>query len=82
MMFLAPGASNCWVLGQYINYCSNKFASIDQFPKECLSYFWSSFIVEDDFSISHFYGRGSEGNIKTILNLNNKQFESETNENH
>lgn len=62
-----PGASNCWVKGQYINYCSDKFAPIDQFPTECLSYFWSSFLVENDFSISHLYGKGSAVVLNDLL---------------
>lgn len=60
-----PEASNCWVEGQHTDHCSNKFAAIDQFPKACLSYFWTSILVDKDFTMLYSYGKGDESNIKT-----------------
>lgn len=70
-----PEGSNCWVQGQFRDQCSNKFATTNQFPKDCLSYFWTSVLVDKDFTMLYSYGKGSESNIKTKLELNNKNYE-------
>lgn len=59
-----PEASNCWVEGQYMDQCSNRFATIKQFPRDCSSYFWTSILVDKDFTILYSYGKGGESNIK------------------
>lgn len=61
------GVSSCWIKGGYVEHCSDKFALIGQFPKECTSYFINAIIVDMDRNVNGVYGKGTEAVLNDLI---------------